>query len=127
MKENLPTNNAVILLDFAENYSYIAQDAAQGYHWNNSQATLHPFVVYCRGEEDQQMKVINYCVLFDYLKHNASTVHSFQYVVLQNLKGRLPNLKCCIYFSDRAPNQYIYFKNIANLNYHYMDYELKAE
>ena len=73
------------------------------------------------------MKVINYCVLSDCLKHNASTVHSFQYVVLQNLEGRLPNLKCRIYFNDGAPNQYKYFKNIANLNCHYMDYELKAE
>ena len=98
----------------------------QGYHWNNSQATLHPFVVYYRDEQDQKLKVINYCVLSDCLKHNASTVHSFQYVALQNLKERLPNLNCGIYFSDGAPNQYKYFKNIANLNYHYTDYELKA-
>ena len=65
-------------------------------------------------------------MLSDCLKHNASTVHSFQYAVLQNLKERLPNLNCCIYFSDGAPNQYKYFKSIANLNYHYTDYELKA-
>ena len=39
----------------------------------------------------------------------------------------MPNLNCCIYFKDGAPNQYKYFKNIANLNYHYTDYELKAE
>ena len=70
--------------------------------------------------------MINYCVLSDCLKYNASTVHSFQYVVLQNLKERLPNLNCCIYFSGGAPNQYKYFKSIANLNYHYTDYELKA-
>ena len=82
--------------------------------------------MYCRDEEDQKLKLINYCVLSDCLKHNASTVHSFQYVVLQNLKERLPNLNCCIYFSDGAPNQYKYFKNIANLNYHYADYELKV-
>ena len=37
LKENLPTNNAIILLDFAENYSYIAQDTVQRHHWNNSQ------------------------------------------------------------------------------------------
>ena len=34
------------LLYFAENYSFIVQDAVQGHHWNNSQATLHPFAVY---------------------------------------------------------------------------------
>ena len=103
MKENLPSNQAIILLDFAENYSFIAQDAVEGYHWNNSQATLHPLVYY-RDEEDQKLKVIHYCMLSDCLKHNASSVHSFQYVVLQNLKERLPNLNCCIYFSDGAPN-----------------------
>ena len=124
MKENLPSNQTIILLDFAENY--IAQDAVQGYHWNNSQATLHPFVVYHKDEEGQKLKVINYCVLSDCLKHSASTVHSFQYVALQNLKEHLPNLTFCIYFSDGAPNQYKYFQNIANLNYHYTDYELKA-
>ena len=127
MKENLPSNQAIILLDFAENYSFIAQDPVEGYHWNNSQATLHPFVVYYRDEEDQKLKVINYCVLSDCLQHNASSVHFFQYVVLQNLKESFPNLNCCIYFSDGAPNQYQYFKNIANLNYHYTDYELKAD
>ena len=52
----------------------------------------------------------------------ASTVHSFQHVVLQNLKGSLPNLKCRIYSSDGTPNQYQYLKNTANRNYHCMDY-----
>ncbi len=32
--------------DFFENYSFILQDAAQGFNWNNSQATIHPFVAY---------------------------------------------------------------------------------
>jgi hypothetical protein len=34
--------------DFAENYSFIVKDAAQGFHWENSQATLHPFLAYYR-------------------------------------------------------------------------------
>jgi hypothetical protein len=36
----------VVLCDFAENYSFILQDEAQGSHWNNAQATIHPLVVY---------------------------------------------------------------------------------
>ena len=32
--------------DFSENYSFVLQDAAQGFHWNNSQETIHPFVAY---------------------------------------------------------------------------------
>ena len=36
----------IIFLYFAENLSYIVQDLVQGFHWTNSQATLHPFVLY---------------------------------------------------------------------------------
>lgn len=35
-----------MILDFAENDSFIRQDAVQGYHWETSQATLHPFAGY---------------------------------------------------------------------------------
>ena len=31
-------NEIIVLLDFAENYSFLVQDAVQGYHWENSQA-----------------------------------------------------------------------------------------
>ena len=42
----LSENECIIFLDFAENYSDLVQDGVQGFHWNNSQATLHPFVIY---------------------------------------------------------------------------------
>ena len=35
LKENLQFGECVIVLDFAENYSFLVQDAAQGFHWNN--------------------------------------------------------------------------------------------
>ena len=46
LKENLQPEEALMILDFAENHSFIVQDAAQGLHWENSQATFHPFVAY---------------------------------------------------------------------------------
>ena len=45
-KENLQFGECVIVLDFAENYSFLIRDAAQGFHWSNSQSTLHSFVIY---------------------------------------------------------------------------------
>ena len=38
--------NAVILLEFAENFRFVVQDEVQGFHWTNLQCTLHPVVVY---------------------------------------------------------------------------------
>lgn len=44
LKENLKVGEVIVLADFSENYSFIVQDAIQGYHWTNNQATVHPFV-----------------------------------------------------------------------------------
>ena len=43
-KEELSNKEAIVLLDFAENYSFLVQDAVQGVHWDNTQATLHPLL-----------------------------------------------------------------------------------
>ena len=40
-KDNLSEGKCVTVIDFAENYSFIVQDAVQGFHWNSSQATIH--------------------------------------------------------------------------------------
>ena len=53
LKVTLEPKQAIIILDFAENYSFIVQDAIQGFHWNNSQATLHPFAVYYRDGDNE--------------------------------------------------------------------------
>src|SRR6266516_6964473 len=43
-KSKLKAGEFVVVGDFAENYSFVEQDAAQSFHWNNLQATLNPFV-----------------------------------------------------------------------------------
>ena len=45
-KKDLKEGEFVIVGDFSENYSFVVQDAAQGFHWNNTQATIHPWVYY---------------------------------------------------------------------------------
>ena len=46
LKENVGPHIAIILLDIAEKYSFIVEDAVEGHHWDNtSPATIHPFVI----------------------------------------------------------------------------------
>ena len=68
-------DECIVLLDFAKNYNYIVQDAVQGFHWNNPQVTLHPFVA--NDKEQNHLNNISYCVLSDYLRNNARVVHLF--------------------------------------------------
>jgi hypothetical protein len=46
LKCNLQSDEFVVLCDFAENYSFVLQDEAQGFQLNNAQAAIHPFVIY---------------------------------------------------------------------------------
>ena len=98
--------------------SYVVQDAVQGFYWNNSQPTLHPFVFY--NKEKSHLKSTSYCVLSDYLHHNTNAVHVFVYHMLQSLKILLPQVSHVHYLSDGAPSQYKNFKNLINL-VHYQD------
>jgi len=52
-KSTLASREMLVTVDFSENYSFVLQDAAQGYHWNNSQATIHPFVAYYKDENEK--------------------------------------------------------------------------
>ena len=46
VKKELKSNEVVVLGDSAENYQFVVQDEIQSFHWNNTQATLHPIVVH---------------------------------------------------------------------------------
>ena len=47
-KEELADNCVLVLVDFAENCSFVVQDEIQSFHWSKSRCTLHPVVVYCK-------------------------------------------------------------------------------
>ena len=49
-KASFKSDECVLVLDFAENHLSIVQDAAQGFHRINFQATIHPFMLYYMDE-----------------------------------------------------------------------------
>ena len=75
-KSTLQPGELLVTADFSENYSFILQDAAQGFHWNNSQATIHPFVVYYI--DSGELCHLSYVVISDSLQHDTVAVHLFQ-------------------------------------------------
>ena len=128
-KSSLVSGEVLVTADFSENYSFVLQDAAQGYHWNNSQATLHPFVAYYNNAEDELCH-ISYMIVSEVLHHDATAVYLYQKRFIAFLKEFLPptcKLAKMIYFSDGAGSQYKNRKNFANLCYHEEDYGIAAE
>lgn len=125
LKENLSPGEVLILLDFAENYSFVIQDAVQGFHWNNAQATLHPFVVYYKDENE--LKSLSLCVISDCLRHDTTAVHAYISNMLDYLKTNHITLSKVMYFSDGATGQYKNYKNFSNLICHKDDFGVLAE
>ncbi|KAL5503683.1 hypothetical protein EMCRGX_G010672 [Ephydatia muelleri] len=125
-KEALQPGEFVVLLDFSENYSFIVQDAVQGYYWTNSQATLHPCVYYysCDGKELQHgsLVFISECNI-----HDTVAVPLFQRQLVEYLKSTYGVITKITYFSDGCAGQYKNCKNFINLCYHLEDFGVPAE
>ena len=100
LKENLQFGDCVIVLDFVVNYSFLVQDATQGSHWNNSQATIHPFMIfYVNGSGKLAHKP---CACISYNKtHDIIMVYSFlKHFYEHYVTDKFPFLHKVFYFID---------------------------
>lgn len=125
LKENIPSNECIVLCDFAENYSFVLQDEAQGFHWNNAQSTIHPFVIYFK--EGDTLQHLSLVIISDCMAHDTVAVHLFQRHLISFLKEKLPQLEKIHYFSDGAASQYKNKTNFLNLCHHTADFSINAE
>ena len=71
-KASLKQGEMLVTADFAENYAFVLQNAAQSFHWNNNQANIHPFVVYFKENEKQEH--LSYVAISSCLKHDTVAV-----------------------------------------------------
>ena len=115
----------VVIGDFSENYFFVLQDAAQGFHWNNSQATIHPFVAYYT--QSGKLEYVSYIIISDCLHHDTIAVHLFQKNLAQFLQEKFSKVYKILYFSNGSAAQYKNRKNIVNLCYHKEDFWVQAE
>lgn len=74
-KQQLNEKEIIVIGDYSENFSCVAQDAPQGWHWTHKQATVHPFVVYYKQEGELQH--FRYVVISEHLVHNTAAVNLF--------------------------------------------------
>lgn len=85
-RRNLLRMENLLSVDFSQNYTFFVQDAIQSHHWTNTQATIHPYVVYYR--ENEEMKHVNYLVISEKVSHDTSSVHLFNFKLTEFLKNK---------------------------------------
>ena len=128
-KENLPTDEVIVVGDFSENYSIPNQDEIQSAYFSHRSVTIHPFVTYYREEEDRELKVKHQSTVMvtDNLNHDTNAVATFQPRLINDLKGQVPGLRKINYWSDGAASQYKNKKNFANIANHQQNYGVDCE
>ena len=123
-KGKLTENECIAVCDFSENYAFVVQNSIQGIHWNNNQATVHPFAIYYKNI-NSEIRMKSFVIISECLHHDTIAVHVFQKYLVQFLKKTLKQISKIIYFSDGAQhkNKIIF----ANLAHHEKDFGLNAE
>ena len=108
--DNLKTGDFDVTLDFSENFAFAVREAVQGFHWNNNQATVHPFVIYYINKRTNEIKHLSYVGISDCLNHDTITVHMFTKKLVAVLRKNFTVVNRIKYFSDGALQQYKKFR-----------------
>ena len=127
LKSNLLINEVIVLLDFSENFSFIIQGKSQGFYWESSQCTVHPFVVYQEKSDDDEITHKSFCFLCPNTKHNTSMVYTFISALMPKIKSFTPELSKIYSYSDGCTGQYKKRFNFINLCYHKMNFDVECE
>lgn len=123
-KASLRTTEVLVQLDFAENYSCEIQNAAQSYHWNKNQVTIHPLVVYYKTPDGGELRHYNYVIISESLHHDTTAVHLFITKMMKFLTENLPTPITKVYYvSDGAASQYKNKSNFMNILQHKEDFD----
>ena len=101
----LTESEAIVQMDFAENYTCQSLEEVQSAYWNASMVTLHPAIAYYRSE-DGQVSYKSRVFISDELGHNSATVFAFIKELIPHLKVMLSQVKRILYYTDSPTSQY---------------------
>jgi len=124
-KNNLQSDEVLVLTDFSENYSYVVQDAAQRFHYNNNHCTIHPVLFYYKG--GKEILYSSQILLSDSVIHDTAAVYIMQEIVIPEIKKVCPKVKKIIYVSDGAKQHHKNKYQMCNFVKHENDFNIKAE
>ena len=103
----LGPSEAVIQVDFAENYTCKHQDEPQSAHWNQEQVTLFTLAIWTKEAAGVDNVCASHDIVSDEIMHDKKAVTVFMFhVVDQFIKKRHQNVKHVYVFSDGPSSQF---------------------
>ena len=125
LKSSLQDGEIIVICDFAQNYAFVVQNAAPGFHWNNNQATVYCMVYYYKWNDEIRHE--GFVVISDALNHDSILVYTFHKLFVKYIKNKFPRVKIIKEFKDGAPQHFKNYKSVLNLYYHEQEFGIKNE
>ena len=104
LRDNLPEDNIVVWMDFAENFLCTSVETVQSFYWNQAMVSLHTMVVYFSKSQAQRLQ--SFVAISDVLTHNATAVYTILKKLIPILKETDPTLRTIHYITDSPTSQY---------------------
>ncbi|XP_046662375.1 uncharacterized protein LOC124358190 [Homalodisca vitripennis] len=119
-KKNATQGEAVLQIDFAENYSCIAQDEIQSAHWSNTLVTIFTGVAWVPNGKQC------YALISNNLTHDKFSIWYFLKKIISDLKQQFKIEEVAI-FSDGCAGQFKNRYTLSNLTFLDKDYQVTGE
>ena len=106
LKDNLPTDHVIFVMDFSENVQLEFSEETIASHAKASGLTVFPVAVYQHFEDKVQMESV--VIISDDLQHDSNSVRKFTDVVMEHMKFEYPEkkLKTVHRYSDNCSAQF---------------------
>ena len=103
-KASLKDHEALVVVDFAENFTCRERVEAQSTYWNRNNVTIHPMVaMFNKNKAVTRDSVI---AMTPDLKHDASAVKVFIQILAKHLQSHYPEITNIVVWSDGCAAQY---------------------
>lgn len=104
LKNNLKPYEGLLEMDYSENYTYVVQNAAQQFHYNNDQCSIYVAVLYYR--VGQELKHCSFVLLSECTTHDTTAVYLSQTYLIPAIRSKCPQLIKLFYVSDGAKQHF---------------------
>lgn len=123
MKLKTSETDAVVQVDFAENFSIISQDEIQSAHWRHPQVTMFTCCVWLK--KGQQM--LNYVIVSSDLSHDSIAVWFYLKKIFGHIKAKYSALQKITVFSDGSAAQFKNKRTVSSVYYSMEDWGVKVD
>jgi hypothetical protein len=108
LKDALPADWLLTIVDFAENYRCVHQDEIAAAYYQYKQATIHPVQAYYMCPEEGCTELVKEAVVFisDDLLHDKHAVLAFERKLHEHMVDHNVSWNHHVQFSDGCPSQY---------------------